>query len=44
MLFAIAGFRDLNVGVDVWDPWAGAAVIGEEFGITPLRGEPEDGE
>jgi UDP-N-acetyl-D-galactosamine dehydrogenase len=40
----IAGFRDLNVEVDVWDPWAGAAVIGEEFGITPLRGEPEGGE
>jgi UDP-N-acetyl-D-galactosamine dehydrogenase len=38
----IAGFRDLNVQVDVWDPWADAALVTEEFGIVPLSGEPGD--
>jgi UDP-N-acetyl-D-galactosamine dehydrogenase len=40
----IAGFRELNAKVDVWDPWADPHLIAEEFGVTPLPGEPKEGE
>lgn len=39
----VASFRELNAQVDAWDPCADAAVVEEEFGITPLSGEPTDG-
>jgi len=40
----IAGFRELNAKVDVWDTWADPHLIAEEFGVTPLAGEPGEGE
>jgi UDP-N-acetyl-D-galactosamine dehydrogenase len=40
----IAGFRELNAKVDVWDTWADPDLIAEEFGVTPLPGEPKEGE
>jgi UDP-N-acetyl-D-galactosamine dehydrogenase len=40
----IAGFRELNAKVDAWDTWADPHLIAEEFGVTPLSGEPKEGE
>jgi UDP-N-acetyl-D-galactosamine dehydrogenase len=40
----IAGFRELNAKVDAWDTWADPHLIAEEFGVTPLPGEPKEGE